>query len=144
LCDAAYRDHTVLIGTSADAQHARPFAGAAQVYAAYRIPYPQQMIDDLAAATAADGIMLDLACGTGELALPLSPHFRQVIAVDAEPDMIDVGRAKASAQHIANVTWQVQTAESLQLPPACLDLLTIGNAWPPTSSVSPAGPCSKH
>lgn len=73
--------------------------------------------------------MLDLACGTGEVALPMAPYFREVQAVDQEPEMIERGRAKAAAAGVENVTWAVGRAEELQIPPASLELITIGNAF---------------
>ena len=43
------------------------------------------------------GRLLDLACGTGQLAFPLRRCFCEVWAVDQEPDMVEVVRAKADA-----------------------------------------------
>jgi SAM-dependent methyltransferase len=47
--------------------------------------------------------------------------------VDAEPDMIDIGRRKAAG--IATIFWTVQAAEDVRLPPGSLDLVTVGNAF---------------
>ncbi|MFF9286548.1 methyltransferase domain-containing protein [Streptomyces griseosporeus] len=54
------------------------------------------MIADLArrAAPSGRGRLLDLACGTGQLAFPLRNRFADVWAVDSEAGMTEVVRAK--------------------------------------------------
>jgi SAM-dependent methyltransferase len=49
------------------------YRGAAGYYERFRLPYPDAMIADLArrAAPSGRGRLLDLACGTGQLAFPL-------------------------------------------------------------------------
>jgi len=68
-------------------------------YDRYRLAYPEAMIEDLvrSAKVSGRGRLLDLACGTGQLAFPLCQWFPEVWAVDQEPDMVDVVRAKAAA-----------------------------------------------
>jgi ubiquinone/menaquinone biosynthesis C-methylase UbiE len=107
------------------------YRGTAGDYDRFRPPNPQRLIDDLAARTGADGtgILLDLACGTGQLSLPLRGHFRRVLAVDAEPGMLAVLRRKALAAAAANVRLLACSATDLRLPPDSLDLVTIGNAF---------------
>ena len=75
------------------------------------------------------GRLLDLACGTGQLAFPLRGCFGEVWAVDREPDMVDMVRAKAVAQGTANVRPIVSDAETLDLEPDFFDLVVIGNAF---------------
>jgi ubiquinone/menaquinone biosynthesis C-methylase UbiE len=41
------------------------------------------------------GRLLDLACGTGEIAFPLARHFGEVCAVDQEPESVAYGKAKS-------------------------------------------------
>jgi hypothetical protein len=48
----------------------RQFAGAAQDYARYRLPYPDRLIEDLVEAAGPGGELLDLACGTANSPFP--------------------------------------------------------------------------
>lgn len=75
------------------------------------------------------GRLLDLACGTGELALTLHTHFREVWAVDQEREMLAVGQAKAARQDAGNVRWIASRAEDLDAEPGSCELITIGNAF---------------
>ena len=51
-------------------------------YDRYRLPYPEAMTEDLIARTrvSGQGRLLDLACGTGQLAFPLRRSFAEVWA----------------------------------------------------------------
>jgi SAM-dependent methyltransferase len=104
------------------------FAGTAEYYARYRPRYPQELFDHLLrrAPVTGRGRLLDLACGTGEIAVPLAPSFAQADAVDQEPEMIAVGRARADVAHI---TWTAGRAEELHFPPDSMEMITIGNAF---------------
>jgi SAM-dependent methyltransferase len=107
------------------------FRGTAGYYERYRLPYPEEMITDLArrAGVSGRGRLLDLACGTGQLTFPLRRWFGEAWAVDSEPDMIDVVRAKASAAGPAAVRPVVSEAEAVAVPPGYFELAVIGNAF---------------
>jgi SAM-dependent methyltransferase len=107
------------------------FRGTARSYDEFRLPYPQALIADLADRCGADGTgtLLDLACGTGQLAFPLRSRFGEVWAVDLEPDMIDFVRRTAQAAGDAGVRAMVSAAEDLSVPPGSVRLVTIGNAF---------------
>jgi SAM-dependent methyltransferase len=51
-------------------------------------------------ATMAGGPVLELACGTGRLTLPLARTGRQVVGLDASSAMLDRGREKAAAEGV--------------------------------------------
>ena len=53
------------------------YRGSAGYYDRYRLPYPEAMIADLVrrAEVSGRGRLLDLACGTGQLAFPLRSWF---------------------------------------------------------------------
>src|ERR1700759_2061481 len=74
------------------------------------------------------GRLLDLACGTGQLAFPLRHWFAEVWAVDQEPGMVEVVRAKATIAGAPNFRRAVWSAEALGAPPEYFELAVIGNA----------------
>jgi SAM-dependent methyltransferase len=108
------------------------YRGTAAYYDRYRLPYPGAMIADLVerAAPSGRGRLLDLACGTGQLAFPLASWFADVWAVDSEPDMIRMVRAKAAAAGPgARIQAGVAAAEELRAEPGSFELIVIGNAF---------------
>jgi SAM-dependent methyltransferase len=107
------------------------YRGAADAYDRYRQPYPAAMTADLVrrAGVSGGGRLLDLACGTGQLAFPLRGWFAEVWAVDQEPDMVEVVRAKAAAQQARNLRPVRSSAETLDAPPGYFELAVIGNAF---------------
>ena len=60
------------------------------------------------------GPLLDLACGTGRMAIPLAGQGYQVTGADVVPEMIAHARQKAVAR-AASVTWVVADARAFQL-----------------------------
>jgi SAM-dependent methyltransferase len=106
------------------------YEGTAPYYDRYRPPYPTALFDDLRLRAAASrrGSLLDLACGTGQIALPLAQHFLQVWAVDQEPGSVAFGRNKAERLGITNITWMAGSAETVTLN-GPFDLIAIGNAF---------------
>lgn len=107
------------------------YRGAAEDYDRFRTPYPGDMIDDLLRLVAPSGYgrLLDLACGTGQVAFALSDRFDEVCAVDEEPDMIRVVDDKARAAGVAHVRGIVSRIEDLDVEASSFDLVTIGNAF---------------
>lgn len=110
---------------------ANAFAGTARDYAKYRPPYPKKLIDALLNRVEVTGRnrILDLACGPGRLAIPLTHFFREVWAIDLEPEMIEVGEEKAREGGINNIKWMVGRAEDLEAEKDSFDLITIGEAF---------------
>lgn len=107
------------------------YAGAAEAYARYRVPYPAELLDDLRrrASVTGRGKLLDLACGPGRVALPLAGFFSEVWAVDQEPEMVKVGSARARRQGLSNIQWMVGRAEELVASPGSFELVTIGESF---------------
>jgi len=105
------------------------FRGTAAYYDRYRLPYPDVMIEDLARRSHVPGRgrLLDLACGTGQLAFALRRWFGEVWAVDAEPDMVDLVRRKAG--DAGDVRAVVSSAETLTAEPEHFELAVVGNAF---------------
>jgi len=107
------------------------FVGTAQYYVRYRVPYPQTLFDDLLVQTriVEGSRLLDLGCGPGRVALALAPSFREVWAVDLEPEMIEVGKEEAKRLDITNVEWIIGMAEEFNAPLASFQMITIGEAF---------------
>ncbi len=71
--------------------------------------------------------VLDIACGTGEPALPAARVVGAsgfVLATDMAPEMLAVGREKAQAQGIANIEFRLVDGEELDLEPGSFDAAT--------------------
>lgn len=106
------------------------YAGTAEDYDRFRPPYPPELIDDLRTRVGLDdrARVLDLACGTGQIAFALAPHVAEVVAVDQEAGSVEFGRAKAERLGVANISWIAAPAESVPLV-GSFDLVGIGNAF---------------
>jgi ubiquinone/menaquinone biosynthesis C-methylase UbiE len=65
-------------------------------------------------ASSLGGPLLDLACGTGRMALRMAELGYQVTGVDITPEMIDWARQKAAKQGIS-IEWVVADARTFQL-----------------------------
>jgi SAM-dependent methyltransferase len=107
------------------------YAGAAEYYERCRPGWPQELLEELVerARVTGQGSLLDLACGTGQVAFGLCRHFEQVWAVDQEAEMVRVGRAKAENAGILNIRWITCAAEDLDTDPGSFELITVGNAF---------------
>jgi ubiquinone/menaquinone biosynthesis C-methylase UbiE len=107
------------------------FVGTAPYYARYRVPYPPALMQDLIrrAGVTGEGRLLDLACGPGRVAFALVDSFRDIWAIDLEPEMIEVGKGEAAKRGVDHIQWRVGKAEELTAPPAWFELVTIGEAF---------------
>jgi SAM-dependent methyltransferase len=106
------------------------YRGTAGYYDRYRRPYPGSLLDDLCrrAAVTGSGRLLDLACGTGQIAFALAGRFAEVVAFDQEPGSVAFGQAKAEAAGVTNIAWATGAAETAQLE-GPFDLVAVGNAF---------------
>ena len=106
------------------------YRGTAPFYDRYRTPYPDALFDDLRRRMplSGHGRVVDLACGTGQIAFALARHAVEVIAVDQEGDSVAFGRAKAKAAGVSNITWVTGPAETVMLN-GPVELVTVGNAF---------------
>lgn len=108
------------------------FASTAPYYARFRSGYPPAFFDHLADHFGLDGTqtVLDLGCGTGQIALQLAPHVAQVLAVDPEPTMLEQGRRLAEERRVTNIDWHQGDSHHLdKLDLSNLDLVTMGASF---------------
>ncbi|WP_433660597.1 class I SAM-dependent methyltransferase [Nocardia sp. CA-128927] len=111
--------------------HGGLFTGTAWHYARYRPGYPKMLFDNIIERFHLNGSgrLLDLGCGTGQLAIPLARHVGEVVGVDPEAEMIAEAAAQAKRVDIANVSW-VQ-GSSADLPGAFgrFRVVTMGRSF---------------
>ncbi|MBI2016498.1 MAG: methyltransferase domain-containing protein [Candidatus Rokubacteria bacterium] len=72
----------------------------------------------------AEGVALDLSCGTGNYALALAERSFRVVGVDVSEPMLRVARAK-SAQANLDISWLRADASALPFRSGAFDLTTI-------------------
>lgn len=107
------------------------FQGRAWYYAQYRAPYAQEILNDVKNYFHLDekGTLLDLGCGTGELAVPLASSFEKVIGLDPSPEMLEEARERAEREKVTNIEWVKKTAEEIEPSLGIFRLTTIGTAF---------------
>jgi SAM-dependent methyltransferase len=106
------------------------FDSSAYYYAKYRYNYPEQfyhLLENKCHLTG-HGRLLDLACGTGFLAIALSRYFSEVFAVDISEPMLEQAAIASKNAGCNNITWQYGSAEELSDKLGEFDLVTIGRA----------------
>ncbi len=110
---------------------ASPFAGAAQFYDRFRAPYARAAIDVIAKTfDLAEGArLLDLGCGPGTIAIPLSHTVAEVVAVDPDAHMIVEGRRLAVSAGRENIQWLQARAEDISSDAGPFRVTTIGQAF---------------
>src|SRR4051794_24825653 len=67
--------------------------------------------------------VLDVAAGSGNVAIPAAATGAHVIATDLTPELLDQGRADADAAGVS-LEWQVADAENLPYDDDSFDVVT--------------------
>lgn len=108
-----------------------PFAGTARYYDRFRVPYAQAAFDFIVEACdlCERARVLDLGCGPGTIAIPLSGSVAEVVAVDPDADMIAEGRNLAVARGGQNIQWLQARAEDVSPGAGPFRAVTIGQAF---------------
>ena len=111
--------------------HGSPFAGTARYYHHFRAPYAQAAFDFIVeACDLSEGARaLDLGCGPGTVAIPLSRTVAEVVAVDPDADMIAEGRRLAASRGRQNIQWLQSRAEDISPGVGPFRVTTIGQAF---------------
>ncbi|CAN0461103.1 unnamed protein product [Discosporangium mesarthrocarpum] len=64
-----------------------------------------------------DTEVFEFGCGTGTTAIEHAPHVRQIVATDISANMLEIGREKATAANIDNISFE-QASMADYDPPA--------------------------
>ncbi len=110
------------------------FTGTARFYTRYRPSYPDKVIHLLRESFALNqkSRVIDLGCGTGQIALKLAPYVREVIAVDPQEEMLQEAQNAASTKQLSNIRWvNGESADILSLirPAEDIVLTVIARAF---------------
>jgi ubiquinone/menaquinone biosynthesis C-methylase UbiE len=93
------------------------FRGTAWYYARFREKYPREFFDLIKSkfALSKSDRILDLGCGTGEIAIPICESVKEVVAMDPEPEMLAEGMNQAAMQGVRNIVWIEGGSEDLSI-----------------------------
>ena len=67
--------------------------------------------------------VLEFGCGTGSTALVHAPHVRHIHATDISSKMLEIGRSKADAAGISNVSFRQSGIEEFDAPDGTYDVV---------------------
>ncbi|MEI4771555.1 methyltransferase domain-containing protein [Psychrobacillus sp. FJAT-51614] len=83
------------------------FKGTAWYYSRYRPLYPASLIRYLIDKFSLDGKgqMLDLGCGTGQLAFRFTDWFERIVGIDTEPEMLKEAIRLEKEFRVENLEW---------------------------------------
>lgn len=101
------------------------FSAGAQDYLRHRPTYPEALFAHLAQLAPSRERALDVACGNGQAALGLAPHFEEVVATDGSQAQLDHAVAHPK------VHYRRALAEATGLEAGSVDLVTAaaGAHW---------------
>jgi ubiquinone/menaquinone biosynthesis C-methylase UbiE len=110
------------------------FCGTATYYSRFRPGYPPEVFDLLVDKFSLDKTsrVLDLGCGTGQIALKIAPLVHEVIAIDPQEEMLREGKLLASKNRIASINWYLDESADLPLLSGIIgeiDLAVIARAF---------------
>ncbi|WP_051319858.1 MULTISPECIES: class I SAM-dependent methyltransferase [Planktothrix] len=107
------------------------YQGAAEYYARHRTKYPSSLFEKLDQLFKLNGRgrLLDLGCGPGIIAIPMSDRFEEVVAIDPDPEMVKVCQQEAQSCGIHNILSLQKKAEDIDTTWGQFKLATIGRAF---------------
>jgi len=107
-----------------------PFEKAAPYYDAHRAPYAPAALDYIISAFAlsAGARVLDLGCGPGTIAIPLSRTGADIVAVDRDAVMLGEARRLASERGGGRIRWLCARVEDVLPNLGRFQLVTLGQS----------------
>ena len=108
-----------------------PFETAAPYYDRFRAPYAPEALEHVVSSfgLGASARVLDLGCGPGTLAIPLSHVVAEVTAVDPDAAMIAEGQRLAAERGTGRLRWVHARAEAVCADLGKFDLVTMGQSF---------------
>lgn len=105
------------------------FDSVATLYEAFRLPYPPEVVDDIlkSSGLSAGSRVLEIACGSGQLSLPLAEHGVDLIGIELGPRLADLARRKLAP--FPNVEVVTSTFEAWPLPAQKFDAVVCASAF---------------
>jgi ubiquinone/menaquinone biosynthesis C-methylase UbiE len=110
------------------------FSGTAWYYSRYRPGWPDNVFQVLKNKFRLDHLsrVLDLGCGTGQVALPVAALVSEVIAIDPQEEMLKEASLLAAAKSLENIRWLQGESGDLSRMAALIgkiDLTVIARAF---------------
>lgn len=107
-----------------------PFSEAAPYYR-FRAPYAPEAFAYIRDTfrLGQSSRVLDLGCGPGTVAIPLSRMVGAVVALDPSVEMINEGRVRAEEAGCQNISWHCARAEELTEGFGRFTLVTMGQSF---------------
>ncbi len=105
------------------------FDEVADAYDTYRTRLPDEVVDGLATATDVrrGSRVLEIACGTGQLSVPLAERGVDLSAVELGPHL--AAHARRRLRPVPNARVEVSSFESWELPTEQFDAVVCANAF---------------
>jgi len=98
------------------------FSTVAAQYAKFRPTYPEAMLEYICSLVKEKDRLWDCGTGSGQMAVQLSPYFREVYATDISANQLE------NATRRKNIHYSLQPAESTNFPAQHFDMITVAQA----------------
>lgn len=95
------------------------FSNISAAYAQHRLTYPPELFQFVSDRAPGHDRAWDCGTGTGQAAVGLSRHFREVIATDASPKQIE------QAMQGPNIVYRVAPAEASEIEATSVNVVTV-------------------
>lgn len=107
------------------------FKDTAYYYAKYRTGYPSEFFEYVIRYFGLNGKgrLLDLGCGTGQLAIPLAKHFEEAVGLDFEQEMLDEAKKQVEEADIKNIKFICRKAEEIAADLGFFRLTAMGASF---------------
>ncbi len=98
------------------------FSERAIDYAKYRPVYPAALVEKIVSLTPNRLLAWDCACGNGQMANLLAPHFNEIFASDISQKQLD------QAINNNKIKYALEPCDACSLPDKSVDLITVAQA----------------